>query len=45
MEVALVGPAGLEPATKWLWVTYSNQLSYGPWLGGKFKAIPQLSAI
>ena len=26
----LVGPEGLEPSTKRLWVSYSNQLSYGP---------------
>ena len=25
-----LGPQGLEPRTKWLWVTCSDRLSYGP---------------
>ena len=36
-----VGPAGLEPATLWLWVKCSNRLSYGPWKP-EFKAIESL---
>ena len=29
----MVGPPGLEPGTKGLWVLCSNQLSYRPWVG------------
>ena len=32
----MVGPAGLEPATKGLWVPCSNQLSYGPYQAARW---------